>query len=75
MPYDKWNKIFNNVYICALQGYDVNGCDETALNTCKKTFQSRWTNETAGGCSMFPNWRLNPTFALKIFDKNIKTFI
>ena len=74
MPYDKWNKIFNNVYICALQGYDVNGCDETALNTCKKTFQSRWTNETAGGCSMFPNWRLNPTFALKIFDKNIKTF-
>ncbi len=68
-----WYKSFNTLYVCTLQDYLIsNSGNEEVINTCKKSFQSRWTDETAGGCSLFPNWRLNPTFTLAILDENIK---
>ena len=72
ISYKDWCRIFNNVYLCVLQEYEIESSRDV-LSSYKSTLQSRWTLDNAGGCSQFPNWRLNPTFTLRIENPDVKT--
>ena len=72
ISYKDWCRLFNNVYLCVLQEYEIESSRDV-LSSYKSTLQSRWTPDSAGGCSQFPNWRLNPTFTLRIENLDIKT--
>ena len=72
IPYNDWCCLFNSVYLCVLQEYEIESRRDV-LSVYKSTLQSRWTLDNAGGCSQFPNWRLNPTFTLRIENPEIET--